>query len=225
MEERDQRTALLLGEEGVEKLKNSRVAVFGIGGVGSYAAEALVRAGVGTLCFVDKDVVEESNINRQLVALNSTVGQYKTAVMKARALDINPACKITEKTLFYLPETAGEVDLTSFDYIVDAIDNVTAKIHLICEAKRVCVPVVSAMGAGNKIRADMLRISDLAFTRVCPLARVMRRELNKRGVYGVKVVYSEEEPRQKGDTVGSLSYVPSVMGLMLAGEVIQDLVK
>lgn len=225
MEERFQRTALVLGEEGVQKLKNSRVAVFGIGGVGSFAAEALVRAGIGKLCFVDKDVVEESNINRQLIALHSTVGRYKAEVMKERALDINPACEVEARNVFYLPETAHAFDFCEFDYIVDAIDNVTAKLHLIEAAKGAGVPVVSAMGAGNKVRADLLRVSDISRTRVCPLARVMRRELNRRGVYEVKVVYSEEEPAVRGEVVGSLSYVPSSMGLLLAGEVIRDLIQ
>lgn len=225
MNERDSRTALLIGEDGVKKLKNSRVAVFGLGGVGSYAAEALARAGVGELLLVDKDRVEESNINRQLVALYSTIGKEKTEIMKARIRDISPDCKAEARTVFYLPETEGQFDLNKYDYLIDAIDNVTAKISLICRASEENVPVISAMGAGNKLQPEKLRVALLSQTKVCPLARVMRRELKTRGVKDVKVVYSEEEPRFRGDTVGSVSFVPSVMGLMMAGEVVKDLIK
>ncbi len=224
MNERDCRTALLIGEEGVKKLKNSRVAVFGVGGVGSYCAEALARAGVGELLLVDKDTVEESNVNRQLVALYSTLGKPKAEVMAQRVRDISPDCAVTARVLFYLPETDGMFDFSGYDYLVDAIDNVTAKLSLICRAKREGIPVISAMGAGNKLQAEKLRVADISQTKVCPLARVMRKELKARGVANVKVVYSEEEPRARGETVGSVSFVPSVMGLLMAGEVIKDLI-
>lgn len=225
MEERHSRTALLLGEEGVEKLKKSRVAVFGLGGVGSFAAEALARAGVGELLLVDKDKVEESNLNRQLVALYSTVGKYKAEVMKERIADIAPDCRAEARVCFYLPDTADEFDLSRYDYVVDAIDNVTAKICLLSRARAAGVSVISAMGAGNKLDPCAFRVGDVSESRVCPLAKVVRRELKKRGVSGVKAVWSEEEPRLRADTVGSVSFVPSVMGLIMAGEVIKDLVK
>jgi len=214
MNERDCRTALLIGAEGVKKMKNSRVAVFGLGGVGSYCAEALARAGVGELLLVDKDTVEESNVNRQLVALYSTLGKPKAEVMAQRVRDISPDCAVTARVLFYLPETDGMFDFSRYDYLVDAIDNVTAKLSLICRAKREGIPVISAIGA----------VADISQTKVCPLARVMRKELKARGVANVKVVYSEEEPRASGETVGSVSFVPSVMGLLMAGEVIKDLI-
>ncbi len=226
MEERHSRTALLIGEHGVEKLKKSRVAVFGLGGVGSYCAEALVRAGVGSLTFIDKDKVEESNINRQLVANYSTIGRYKAEVMKARALDISPEAEIIAYNFFYLPETAGGIPLGEYDYIADCIDNVTAKLHLIENAKRLNIPVVSAMGAGNRLDPAFLRAGDISETSICPLARVVRRELAKRGIReGVKVVWSEEPPVVKSETVGSVSFVPSAMGLMMAGSIVRDLIK
>lgn len=226
MKERDKRTALLLGEAGVQKLQGSRVAVFGLGGVGSYCAEALARAGVGALTLVDKDTVEESNLNRQLVALYSTVGKDKTEVMQARIADINPDCAVTALPLFYLPDTADNIDLSCFDFIADCIDNVTAKLHLIERARAAGVPVISAMGAGNRLRPELLRIADIGETKICPLARVMRRELNKRGIaQGVPVVYSEEEPIVKAETVGSVSFVPSCMGLYMAGYIVRRLCK
>lgn len=225
MNERDSRTALLIGESGVEKLKNSRVAVFGLGGVGSYCAEALARAGVGALVLVDKDTVEESNVNRQLVAAYSTLGERKTEVMKRRVLDVNPQCAVDVFPLFYLPETQNEIDLSGCNYIADCIDNVTAKLLLIETAEKKNIPVVSAMGAGNKLDPEKIRIADLNETKVCPLARVMRRELKKRGISGVTVAYSEEEPVVNADMVGSVSFVPSVMGLMMAGKIIRELVK
>ena len=209
MEERDSRTIAVIGKEGVEKLRTMRVAVFGLGGVGSFCAEALARAGVGALTLVDKDRVEESNLNRQLPALYSTIGQYKTEVMRSRILDCNKGCKVTVHTLFYLPETAEEVNLAGCDYIADCIDNVT---------------VISAMGAGNRVNPERLRVSDIAKTSVCPLCRIMRRELNKRGVKGVEVVWSDEEP-VKADTVGSVPFVPSVMGLMIAGRIVRGLLQ
>ncbi len=219
------RTAQLLGEAGVEKLKGAHVAVFGLGGVGSWCAEALARAGVGALTLVDKDRVEESNINRQLVALTSTVGQAKTEVMRRRVLDINPACRVTALELFYLPETAHLVPLEGHDYLADCIDNVTAKLHLVCAANAAHVPVISAMGAGNKLDASAFRVADLCETRVDPLARVMRRELKKRGMEHLPVVFSDEVPKGGADTVGSVSFVPPVMGLLMAGHIIGELVK
>lgn len=226
MNERDSRTALLLGEAGVRKLKESRVAVFGLGGVGSYCAEALARAGVGRLALVDKDAVEESNINRQLVALYSTLGRDKVSVMGAHVADISPFCEVEELRTFYLPETAEQIDLSRFDWIADCIDNVTAKLCLIERAKAAGVPVISAMGAGNKLDPSLVRIADISQTKVCPLARVVRRELKKRGIEGVPVAYSEEAPAGRtADTVGSVSFVPSVMGLMMAGYIVREIVK
>ena len=222
---RDSRTALLIGEDGVTKLKNSRVAVFGLGGVGSYCAEALARAGVGSLLLVDKDVVEESNINRQLVATYQTIGREKAEVMKERVLDVNPACRVEAISLFYLPETKEEIDFDGLDYIADCIDNVTAKLLLIEEARKKKIPVISAMGAGNKLDPEKIRLADIEDTKVCPLARIMRRELKKRGVTGVSVAYSEEEPVLKSETVGSVSFVPSVMGLMMAGKIVRELAR
>ena len=219
------RTALLLGEAGVEKLKNARVAVFGLGGVGSWCAEALARSGVGALTLVDKDAVEESNCNRQLVALSSTVGKDKAAVMAARVRDINPACEVAAHALFYLPETADRLPLGGYDYIADCIDNVTAKIHLVCAAKEAGVPVVSAMGAGNKLSAERFRVGDLATTSVCPLARVMRRELKKRGIEHLPVVWSDEPPAHTGAPVGSVPFVPSVMGLLMAEYIVKELIQ
>lgn len=227
------RTALLLGEAGVEKLKKARVAVFGVGGVGGYAVEALARSGVGALDLIDKDVVSVSNINRQIIALHSTVGQYKTDVAAARAKDVNPDIQVRCHHLFYLPETAERFDFSAFDYVVDAIDTVSGKIALIENAKRCNVSVISSMGAGNKLDPTKFEVADISKTSVCPLARVMRRELKKRGIEHVKVVYSQEEPlpsvltdEETGKAVpGSVAFVPSVVGLILAGEVIKDLIK
>ena len=215
------RTALLLGEQAIEKLKNARVAVFGVGGVGGYVVEGLARSGVGTLDLIDKDVVSLSNINRQIIALHSTVGMLKTEAAAMRAKDINPDIKVYTHNLFYLPETAGE------------IDTVSGKIALIEQAKACNVPVISSMGAGNKLDATAFEVADITKTSVCPLARVMRRELKKRGIEHVKVVYSKEEPlpsalmdEESGKAIpGSVAFVPSVVGLILAGEVIKDLVK
>ncbi len=227
------RTALLLGKEGMTKLKNARVAVFGVGGVGGYVVEALARSGVGALDLVDKDVVSLSNINRQIIALHSTVGKLKTEVAAARAQDINPAIRVQTHNVFYLPETADEFDFTQFDYVVDAIDTVSGKIALIERAKAANVPVISSMGAGNKLDATAFRVADISKTNVCPLARVMRKELKQRGITDVKVVYSEEQPQpakavdeETGKPIpASIAFVPSVVGLIIAGEVIKDLVK
>ena len=226
MQEFYARTALLLGEAGVEKLKGARVAVFGLGGVGSWCAEALARAGVGSLTLIDKDTVEESNCNRQIVALTSTVGKAKAEVMAARIKDINPACRAEARVLFYLPETADMLPLAGYDYIADCIDNLTAKAHLILAAKGARVPVLSGMGAGNKLDGGRFRVSDLAETRVCPLARALRRMLKARGDDGhLSVVWSDEAPRKTGGAVGSVSFVPAAMGLLMAEHIVKELIR
>lgn len=227
------RTALLIREEGVEKLKGSRVAVFGVGGVGGYVVEALARSGVGTLDLIDNDTVSESNLNRQIVALHSTIGRLKTEVAAERAKDINPAITVNVHNLFYVPETAAQFDFSAYDYVVDAIDTVSGKIALVEQAKRSNTPVISSMGAGNKLDPTAFEVSDISKTSVCPLARVMRRELKKRGIERLKVVYSKEEPlcsplkdESSGKPIpGSVAFVPSVVGLIIAGEVIKDLIK
>ena len=235
MEEQFIRTAMLLGEDAVETLRNSRVAVFGIGGVGGYAAEALARSGVGTLDLIDSDTVALSNLNRQIIALHSTVGQYKTDAAAARIRDICPETAVHAHRCFYLPETAHLFDFSQYDYVVDAIDTVKGKIGIIMQAQEAGVPVISAMGAGGKLDPTMFRVADIYKTKVCPLARVMRYELKKRGVKRLKVVYSEEQPvTLKGSAEpgadalrrsvpGSVAFVPPVMGMILAGEVIRDL--
>ena len=225
------RTAMLVGTEAVERLKNSRVAVFGIGGVGGYAVEALARSGVGAF---DNDVVSESNINRQIIALYSSLGRYKTEAMRDRILDINPEAEVFINNVFYLPENADEFDLSEYDYIIDAVDTVSAKIEIITRAYRAGVPVISAMGAGNKLDPSKFEVTDIYNTRECPLARVMRRELRKREVESLKVVYSTEKARRplhlcenEGDGLkpvpGSVAFVPSAAGLMLAAEVFKDI--
>lgn len=220
------RTESLIGKEALEKLKNSRVAVFGVGGVGSYVVEALARSGVGALDLIDNDSVSESNINRQIVALHSTLGKQKTAVAAARVKDINPAIKVREHNLFFLPKTANSFDFSPYDYVVDAIDTVSGKLALIECAKAANVPVISSMGTGNKLDPTAFEVADISQTSVCPLARVMRRELKKRGVEKVKVVYSKEEPKQSGGSVpASIAFVPSVAGLIIASEVVKDLIK
>ncbi len=214
-----------MGEEALKKLSQKRVAVFGIGGVGGFAAEALARGGVGSLELIDSDKVDYSNINRQIIALVSTVGQYKTEVMKKRIEDINPSASVTAKNIFFLPETASEFDFSSYNYVVDAIDTVTGKIMLCEAAQKANVPIISAMGAGNKLDPSAFKAADIYDTKVCPLCRVMRRELKKRGIQKLKVVYSEEEPLKNDSGVpASCSFVPGVMGLIIAGEVIKDLI-
>ncbi len=237
-ESRFSRTELLLGQDSIRKLSEKRVAVFGIGGVGGYVTEALARSGVGALDLIDKDTVSISNINRQIIAMTSTVGKYKTEVMKERILDINPDLQVKTYNMFYLPETADQFDFTRYDYVVDAIDTVTGKIALVLHAQRDNVPVISSMGAGNKLDASQFEVADIYKTSVCPLAKVMRRELKRRGVKHLKVVYSKEVPltpdyeacgedaRVHGKQVpGSSAFVPSVAGLILAGEVVKDLIK
>lgn len=229
------RTALLLSEAGVHKLEQSRVAVFGIGGVGGYVTEALVRSGVGELDLIDRDTVSVSNINRQIIALQSTVGRYKAEVMRERIADINPQAVVHVHNCFFLPETAEEFDFSQYDYVVDAVDTVSAKLAIIQCAKEAGVPVISSMGAGNKRDPAGFEVADISETSICPLARVMRRELRKRDIRHVKVVYSREEPLQPEEilkdpasgkvTPGSLAFVPSAAGLLLAAEVIKDLTR
>lgn len=231
MEEKFVRTGLLLGETGLDKLRHSRVAVFGVGGVGGYVVEALVRSGIGELTIVDKDEVAESNINRQIIATTGTIGQKKVDVMEQRILDINPGCIVHKYACFYLPETADQFEFAEYDYVVDAVDTVTAKIEIILRAEAANVPVISSMGAGNKLDPTAFEVADIYKTSVCPLARVMRRELKKRNINKLKVVYSKEEPLRSGiqeegsvkRAPGSIAFVPSVAGLILAGEVVKDL--
>ncbi|MDD3369160.1 MAG: tRNA threonylcarbamoyladenosine dehydratase [Lachnospiraceae bacterium] len=228
------RTELLIGTEAVQKLHNSTVAVFGIGGVGGFVVEALARSGVGHLVLVDNDTVSVTNINRQLVATLSTVGQLKTEVMKAHIKDINPDAVVEVHNCFYLPENHDDFDFTTYDYVVDAVDTVTAKLDIIMQAKKAGTPVISSMGAGNKLDPTAFEVADIYKTSVCPLAKVMRRELKARGVKDLKVVYSKEPPIKplhldqgevvsKRETPGSAAFVPSVAGLILAGEVMKDL--
>jgi len=226
MNEQFSRTIQLIGEEAVEKLKRSRVILFGVGGVGSFAAEALCRAGIGTITLVDGDTVAESNLNRQLVALRSTIGQSKSKVMKARMLNINPEADVRALTLFYDASTADQIDLSEYDYVVDAIDSVSSKLLLIETCHRLSIPSISCMGAGNKLDPTQFEVSDISKTSVCPLARVMRRELKNRGILHHKVVYSKEAPvNPSGErTPASISFVPSAAGLILAGAVIRDLI-
>lgn len=237
MTEEFARTTLLLGEEGLARLQSAHVIVFGIGGVGSFAAEALARAGIGALTLVDADTVAPSNLNRQIIALRSTLGRPKAQVMGERVLDINPSCRVTVRQIFCTPENSGELLAGSPDYIVDAIDTVSSKLDLVQKAKALGIPIISCMGAGNKLDPTRFEVADLFETSVCPLCRVMRRELPKRGVSSLKVVYSKEPPirpmaaslqespslLRKRQTPGSVSFVPSVAGLILAGEVVKDL--
>ena len=242
------RTQLLLGEDAMERLKNARVAVFGVGGVGGYVCEALVRSGVGTFDLIDDDKVCLTNINRQIIATRKTVGQYKVEVMRERMLEINPDVKVNIYKCFFLPENADDFPFSEYDYVVDAVDTVTAKIELVMKCQEAGVPIISSMGAGNKIEASAFKVADIYKTKMCPLAKVMRRELKKRGVKKLKVVYSEEKPirpledmsiscrtncicppgakhtcTERRDIPGSLAFVPSVAGLIAAGEIVKDL--
>lgn len=232
------RTQLLLGEAAMDKLKNARVAVFGIGGVGGYVCEALVRSGVGAFDLIDSDTVSITNINRQIIATDKTVGQYKTEVMQNRMKEINPDVEVRLHNCFFLPENGDEFPFSEYDYVVDAVDTVAAKIELVMKCKQKNVPIISSMGAGNKLEASAFKVSDIYKTRMCPLAKVMRYELKKRGVKKLKVVYSEEKPIRilddkavseekngvgKRSIPGSVAFVPSVAGLIIAGEVIKDL--
>lgn len=230
------RTTLLFGEEAMERLAASRVAVFGIGGVGGYAVEALARSGVGTLHLIDDDTVSVTNVNRQIIATQATIGRAKVDVAKERVLDINPDAVVHTHKTFYLPQTAAEFDFTKFDYVIDAIDTVTGKLMLVQAAKEAGTPVISCMGAGNKLDPTAFEVADISKTSICPLARVMRKELGKRGIKHLKVVYSKEQaltpaaPQEEADglhpkrqTPGSNAFVPAVAGLILAGEVVKDL--
>lgn len=220
-----QRTRRLIGDDAMAKLAAARVLVFGVGGVGGYVCEALARAGVGRIDIVDKDVVDITNINRQIIATHMTVGQPKVEVCRDRMLSINPELVVEARQCFYLPEKAEEFDFADYDYIVDAVDNVTAKIDIICRAKEAGTSVISSMGTGNKLDPTAFRVADIEKTKVCPLAKVVRKELRQRGVKGVKVLYSEEEPVNTGmRTPASISFVPSAAGLIIAGEVIKDLI-
>ena len=228
------RTQLLLGAEAMEKLKGARVAVFGIGGVGGYVCEGLVRSGVGAFDLVDDDKVCLTNLNRQIIATRKTVGKYKVDVMRERMLEINPDCDVRVHKCFYLPETAAEFNFSDYDYVVDAVDTVTAKVTLVLEAQKAGVPIISCMGAGNKLDPTLFRVSDISKTSVCPLCRVMRRELKARGINRLKVVWSPEQPIKPGETAeessrralpGSISFVPPVAGMIMAGEIIKDLIK
>ena len=235
MKEELLRTAMLLGEEAVEKLTNARVAVFGIGGVGGYTLEALARAGIGALDLIDSDTVSRSNINRQILATQSTVGMPKVEAGKMRVLDINPDCVVRTWPIFYTPETADQFDFTQYDYIVDAIDTVTGKLQLVKAAQEAGAPIISCMGTGNKLDASAFEVSDISKTTMCPLARIMRKELGKRGIKHLKVVYSKEEALSptgwedeakmlgKRQIPGSVAFVPGAAGLILAGEVIKDI--
>ena len=231
--EEEHRTAILLGEDALNNLHQAHVAIFGIGGVGGYTAEALARAGIGKLTLIDRDTISLSNLNRQIIALHSNVGRPKVEVMKERILDINPHCQVTAIQAFYLPETANDFPFQQFDYIVDAVDTVSAKIDLAVQAAAKEIPIISAMGAGNKLSAQQFTTTDLSKTAGCPLARVMRRELKKRGIFHLKVVYSQEPAApillsalnaEERTPTGSLPYVPGVAGLLLAEAVIQDLI-
>ncbi len=236
MENQFSRTELLLGKENMEKLAAARVCIFGIGGVGGYVAEALARSGVGHLELVDNDVVCLSNLNRQIIATHGTLGQYKVDVMKERILSVNPAAEVVTHRCFYLPETRSQFDFTNYDYVVDAIDTVAGKIALVLQAEESGTPVISSMGAGNKLDPAAFQVADIYQTSVCPLAKVMRKELKKRGVKKLKVVYSKELPvavrndeeslhsSSRRSIPGSVAFVPSVVGLIIAGEVVKDLV-
>ena len=229
------RTELLLGEQAMERLKNARVAVFGIGGVGGYVVEALARSGVGSLDIIDNDTVAESNLNRQIIATLKTVGMYKTEAAMQRIREINPDCVVRAYNTFFMPETEDEFDFTQYDYVVDAIDTVKGKLALIEKADRAGVPIISSMGAGNKLHPELFELADIYKTSVCPLARVMRTELRKRGIKKLKVVYSKEppiRPKEKcGDegarrgTPGSAPFVPPVAGMIIAGEVVKDIIR
>ena len=232
------RTRLLLGDAAVDRLRNCRVAVFGLGGVGGYVVEALARSGIGALELIDHDTVSLTNLNRQLLATHATVGMDKAEVAKNRVLDIDPTIAVTARKTFYTPDTAGQFDFTQYDYIVDAIDTVTGKLALITQAKEAGTPILSCMGTGNKLDATKFRIADISKTSVCPLARIMRKECAKRGLKHVKVLFStedpispdpagslEELPEGRRALPGSVAFVPSVAGLLIAGEVIKDLIQ
>ena len=227
------RTEILLGEESMDKLNKARVAIFGIGGVGGYVCEALVRSGIRSFDLIDDDKVCLTNLNRQIIATHKTIGQYKVDVMKERMLDINPEADVRVYRSFFLPENADQFPFSEYDYVIDAVDTITAKIELVMKCQEMNIPIISSMGAGNKLEGSAFRVADIYKTKMCPLAKVMRRELKQRGVKQLKVVYSEEQPispemeseeeTKKRSTPGSLAFVPSVAGLIMAGEVVKDL--
>ena len=229
----DTRTRALLGEDGVNRLNSAHIAVFGLGGVGGHLCEALARAGVGELTVIDGDTVSASNVNRQIIATQETVGRPKSEVMAERILSINPECKVHPVSLFYLPENADEIDLSQFDFIADAVDTVAAKVELICRADAAGVPVIASMGAGNKLYPERFRISDISKTSVCPLAKIMRKKMKEKGIKKLDVVWSDEEPiKAQGlesengrNTPGSLSFVPGTVGLIMAGHIIRKIVQ
>lgn len=234
MNERFLRNEMLIGKEAAKKLSTSSVIVFGVGGVGSACAESLARSGIGEITLVDADCVDITNLNRQLLATEEAVGRPKTDVMAERILSINPSCHVQKIHTFYLPENADSIDLSAYDYIVDAIDTVSAKIELIVRAEKLHIPIISCMGTGNKLHPELLQISDIFKTRVCPLCRVMRRELKNRGIEKLKVVYSEEEPitpffqpddTHKKNTPGSMPFVPPVAGFLIASAVVLDILR
>ena len=239
MKEEFSRLSMLVGEDAVDKLKNKKVAIFGIGGVGGYVCEALVRCGIGAFVLVDSDDVAKSNLNRQIIATHKSIGRPKVEVMKERMLDINPDVQVETRCCFYLPENADEFDFSTYDYVVDCVDTVTAKLEIIMRAKECEVPVISAMGAGNKLDPSRFKVADIYNTKVCPLCRVMRRELKKRNIDKLKVVYSDEEPltpiaelnsepadpaSKRRSTPGSSAFTPSACGLVIASEVFKDLI-
>lgn len=218
------RTQMLLGQDAIELLNKKRVAIFGIGGVGGYVCEALVRSGIGAFDLIDSDKVSITNLNRQIIATHKTIGMYKVDVMKERMLDINPDVNVEIHRCFFLPENADDFSFQEYDYVVDAVDTVTAKIELILRAKKDGVPIISAMGAGNKLDPSRFKVADIYETTVCPLARVMRRELKKRDIESLKVVYSDETPiKTDADFPGSTAFTPAAMGLIIAGEIVKDL--
>lgn len=219
------RTEILIGAKNLQKLQNSHIAVFGIGGVGGYVTEALARAGVGNIDIIDDDTVNETNINRQIIATTKTIGQLKVDVMKKRLLEINPKIKVNAYNIRYLPETADNFDFSKYDYVVDAVDCVTAKIELVMQAQKCNTPIISSMGTGNKLDPTKFEVCDIFKTSVCPLAKVMRYELKKRGVKKLKVVYSKEIPVTNSRPPASISFVPSVAGLIIASEVVKDIIK
>ncbi len=231
MHEQFSRSAMIIGEKALEKLASSRIALFGVGGVGGFALEALARCGVGEFDLIDNDTVNITNINRQIIATYNTLGQYKVDAAKERILSINPAAKVNVYKTFFLPENAAEIDFTKYSYVIDCVDTVTAKLEIAQRAKNANIPVISCMGTGNKLDPTLFEVGDIYKTSVCPLAKVMRRELKKRGINSLKVVYSKEEPikplnqedLEKKPVPGSISFVPSVAGLIIAGEVIKDL--
>ena len=225
MNEQFSRTARLIGEENVKNLFFKHVIVFGCGGVGGFVVEALARSGIGKISLVDNDSVNTSNINRQIIALHSTVGKQKVDVLKNRIIDINPNCQVFTFNTFFLPENSHSFDFSQYDYVVDDVDTVTEKIEIIKKSKEVDVPIISSMGTGNKLNPLAFKVADISKTNVCPLARVMRNELKKRGISKVKCVYSEELPVIQTQTPASIAFVPSVAGLLIASEVIKDLMK